>query len=809
MKSLPVLICLVLMFACLNSLAQVDSNFLRHAVKSVEDYSAANPVEKVYLHLDRERYMPGDTIWFKAYTVAGDDHGLSAISSILHVELLSDKDSVVKRLAVLLGSGLGRGDIAIPAMSKQGAYHIRAYTNWMRNAAPDYFFDKMISLSAAPTDVKVTKNKAAVKPDFQFFPEGGTFVSGLRNRLAVKAVGVNGLGEFVEGSVVDNDGREVAVFKTSHLGMGAFAITPQPGKVYTATITGINKAQFKVNLPVPVEDGFTLVVNNNDTDSITVKITASEKLFAASKNAAYSLIGQSSGKILYATGFKLTAQSFGAHIGKKRFPTGIVQFTLFNEKGEPLNERIVFVQHAEELKLNVSTDKNVFNARRQVKMAIKSVDAFDKPLTGSFSVSVVSEDLAGATNPLNDNIYSSLLLTSDIKGYVEQPGYYFTNVSAQTKADLDLLMLTQGYRRMVWKQVYDGTYPPATYFPENSLDVSGYVKKLGGDKPIPFAKIRLVSTKGGMFLLDTISNAEGRFTIKGLNPDSAVRYMVKGSPAKGNDYVSVSLDTIAGFKTLKVHPEFTELVDTTVITPYQKEIREQLNMKMGKRVVALKEVVVRAQKISPSRGRYIADQTLKDFPEEDASRSLSSYLSSRLNSITFQTGADGTLLPYSNRAIASARFGKAAPMSIILNGFVTDPSIFTTLNVGDIESVEVLRTSGKRDVVTGVADAIIITTKKGDRRRKIATPDAVTFQSNGIYKEREFYSPVYSAGSSSDGIPDLRTTIYWQPDVITDKDGNASIAFYNADTKGTYHVTIEGIDTEGKIGRRTYSYKVE
>uniref|UniRef100_UPI003428FB18 MG2 domain-containing protein n=1 Tax=Mucilaginibacter sp. TaxID=1882438 RepID=UPI003428FB18 len=130
MKFIFTCILTVLLLVTFKSFAQTDSAFLAHTINSLDRYSLANPVEKVYLHLDKQAYMPGDTIWFKAYTVAGENHGLSAISNIVHVELLTEKDSVINRIAIPLSTGIGWGDFALPVLTRPGSYQIRAYTNW-------------------------------------------------------------------------------------------------------------------------------------------------------------------------------------------------------------------------------------------------------------------------------------------------------------------------------------------------------------------------------------------------------------------------------------------------------------------------------------------------------------------------------------------------------------------------------------------------------------------------------------------------------------------------------------------------------
>jgi len=786
------------LLCALNSFAQTDTGFLTRAVNSLEKYSSVNPVEKVHLHIDKQGYMPGDTIGFKVYTVAGADHGLSAISGIVHVELLTEKDSIINRIALPLSSGVTWGDFALSALLKNGNYHIRAYTNWMRNFSPGYFFDQPIRLSEPLTGVLQKKQRSNPNPDVQFFAEGGFLVNGLRTKVAIKAVGVNGLGENVDGSVIDGDGNEVSVFSCQHLGMGMFAITPQAGKSYKVKIIRNDGKQFTVNLPKAQDDGFAIAINNSRPDSLSIRVAASAKLFDAKKGARYYLLAQSGNKVYYTADFKLSAQSFTTLIDKKRFPTGIVQFTLFTDSGEPLNERIAFIRHDDQLKINLTSAKETHASRQKVTINIGANNKDGKPVLGSFSAAVINQDLVNYDQTTANSIFSDLLLTSDIKGYVEQPDYYFTDVTDKTNANLDLLMLTQGYHRFEWKQVMEEKYQQLSFEPENELSLTGYLKTNNG-KPVSKGKVLLYKTKNGWFKLDTLTDQNGRFIFKGLipDPDTTLKYVIQGRTGFNKRNLVISIDTIAPFIENKKTPNSFMQSDTIKLTAYQKQVGQQLKLSLDKRIIPLKEVTIKAEKAPLSPVTMNPDQMISGFPKEASGQKLSDFLTARIRGVIFLNG-----LPYSSRV-------PKQPMTILLDGSVVPPELFQTINASEVEGIEVLRTSGKADPVTGITNVLMITSKRGvGLYTKEETPDVITYVSNGLYKAREYYSPQYNimAGYQQ---PDLRTTIYWKPDIVTDKNGNASFSFYNADTRGTYRVTVEGIDTEGNISRQVYTYKVE
>jgi hypothetical protein len=808
MKKVGLITILFFVLTSLHGYAQSDSGFLAHAVVALQKYSAINPVEKVYLHLDRDGYMPGDTVWFKAYTVIGQKHELSTLSGALYVTLINAKDSVLQKVTLNVASGLTWGDMALPADMKPGNYHVVAYTNWMRNAGPQYFFDRTITVNELLTRVATKKRAKGGTPAVQFFPEGGALVNGLRSKVAVKSITADGLGADVAGVIIDNDGNEVATFNTQHLGMGVFAITPVAGKTYKAKLTAKDGKPFTIDLPAAYNNGFTIAINNSLPDSLGIRVAAAGALLKTGQNTSYYLLAQSGDRVYYTAAFKLSAQSFDAVIDKKRFPTGITQFTLFAANGEPLNERVVFIQHNDTLKLNINAGGNTFAPREKMKILLDAKSAVGTNITGSFSASVVNESFAPVNDLSLSTIINNLLLTADLKGYIEQAGYYFNQVNSKTLADLDVLMLTQGYRRFEWKQVLSGKDSLPAFEPERSLQISGYVKTSGG-KPLPGSKVSLLTTTGGLFMLDTLTNQNGRFSFN-LIPDESLKYVIQARTAKDKKNVMLVLDTLSAYKVAAFHePSFNQ--DTVKeLSNYQKQVSQQLKISLDKRVIQIKEVVIKDKQDEPKDLFAHADQpdqVITNFPEESAI-GLKAFLANNLrNVVLMDPGRTGINQFYSTRAMARD-IKHAQPLMVKLDGAVVTPEIFDSILLTEIERAELITTTGKMDMVTGAKEALYLITRKKRNTTKGATPDVVTYQSNGFYKAREFYSPVYNKINESSTKPDLRTTIYWNPAIVTDN-GKASFEYFNADTKGTYRVTIEGIDIDGNLGRQVYTYMVQ
>ncbi|MBS1523227.1 MAG: TonB-dependent receptor plug domain-containing protein [Bacteroidetes bacterium] len=794
------------LLASKSTYGQSDTSFLASTVNKLNRQPAQ---EKVYLHLDRFDYGFGDTIWYKAYTVIGQHHQLSALSGVLYVELISSKDSLITRQIVHLISGIGWSDIPLPITLKQGLYRIRAYTRWMENFGTSGFYDQAIRIGGVAPDL--TSSSLNKKPDIQFLPEGGRLVNGVRSKVAVKSVGVNGLGEDIKGTIEDNEGNIVADFATQHLGMGAFALTTQNGKTYKAKINIPGEDSFTVPLPAAEAEGYTLTLNNSPKDSIYIKVAVNEKLLNEQKDSSFCIIAQSNGKVYYTSQGKLENLAYLAKVEKGRFPTGVAQFTLFSQKGEPLAERLAFIKNADTLQFNQESISKNYTTRQKVSVSLQTENN-SKPVSGSFSVAVSNESNTVSNENNESTILNNLLLTSELKGYIEQPNYYFTDVNEQKLADLDLLMLTQGYRRFEWKQVLNSPVPPISYQPEKTLDLSGTIRS-NSNKPIPHGSLTLMVAKQNL-LLDTTANESGRFIFKDLAFNDTTGLVLKARKVNGNDNIKITIDTprypviTSANVRLQTQPQNIEILKQQYVD-YQAAA-DKIFLKDGK---TLKQVNIKGYKRAEApiivnsanlNGPNRADQIIMG-DKIDGCITISDCLQGKVYGVTF--AGDGAPL--------NLRKSPPAKMTVIVDGIVLYGSHLNDLNASDIYSIEVLRSGAYTAIYGSIAGggALVITMKHGGEGdgRIPAKPlfGLATLAFKGYYKAKDFYCPKYPHPKTDAEKPDLHNTIYWNPNIITDKDGKASFEYFNNDTKGTYRVVVEGIDDDGNLGRQIFSYEVK
>ncbi|WP_129718366.1 TonB-dependent receptor plug domain-containing protein [Pedobacter sp. SYP-B3415] len=863
-------------------------------LKKLEQFTASHPQEKVHLHLDKPYYAVGDDIWFKAYVVDARSGEPTMQSRILYVELINERDSLKQQLKLPMTAGIIWGDFKLTDSLSEGNYRIRAYTQLMRNAGPDFFFDKTIRIANSWTNtvfvdtrfeygkgegaqnraIASFKNKAgepyanqnvsydvqidyrsitkgrtktdasgnavipfatpgpgglkagrivsslaledgkrvtkvipvlprAAELDVQFFPEGGYLLQDLPCKVAFKVSDASGRGQAARGVVLDEQGSQISNFESNALGFGNFIINPQAGKNYKARVTFADGSEKTMNLPAAKSAGITLAVNNSDPAKITLRLYTTADAVNAGE---IKLVGQSGGVVYLSQRINISKQLTNVTIKKEDLPNGILQLTLFSADNMPLAERLVFVRRADqEIALDFGSPAQTAAARQKMKFDF-SASAAGKPVQGSFSVSVTNAAKV-APDPDNEtNIFTSLLLSGDLPGYIEKPNAYFKDSSPATVEALDNLMLTHGWRRFVWKNIIAGVNAPLVFKPEKSMRISGVAKSYGG-KPVVKGKISLLATQGGLFMSDTLTNDKGEFVFDDLVFGDSVKFVVQARTDKNRKSVDITLDQQNGQLVTKNKNtgDIEVNVNTSLagyLTANERYIQELERSGRLQRTITLDQVNI-VEKKNPARnsanlnGPGRADFVLT-ADKLTACATLSQCLQGRLPFVLFRNG-----IPYSTRT-------PNTPMLIVLDGMQVEGDFLDNINPNDVETIEVLRTIGNLAIYgsRGGGGILVITTKRGDgARTNTFVPGIVTFTPKGYSMVREFFSPDYD--KTKNERPDLRSTVYWNPHVVTSAEGKGSFSFFNADEKGTYRVVVEGIDASGHLARKVFTYELK
>ncbi|RZL50979.1 MAG: TonB-dependent receptor [Pedobacter sp.] len=787
---------------------RADDTPLEKLLKQIAKITSTYPQEKIHLHLDKTYYAVGEDIWLKAYLITAEKNEPSLLSKVLYVDLIDEKNQIKQNLRLSVTNGNASGNISIADSLASGNYRVRAYTNYMRNYADHFFFEKQIKIGNV---MQTSSNEPLEKDkkqdiDLQFFPEGGNLIKGIRSKVGVKAVLANGIGANLSGFIFNENKEKVAVFTTTHAGMGVFALLPSSTAKHTAIVRLEDGTEKTFNLPPIIESGHALAINNVG-ENFVVRIASSTDLIAAKE---VLVVAQTNGVIYASFSAKTDQPIISANIPKKNFPTGIAQFTLFTAEGKPLAERLVFVNHDDALKIEIAVNGNP-STKKKSELNLAVTDLTANPIDGNFSVSVVDVSKVPVIEDEETTILSNLLLTSELKGYIEKPNYYFNKSIVDREQNLDNLLLTQGWRRFTWTDILASKEPDITFRPELTYEISG---KITGqyNKPLPKASVSLISTTPGLFLkIDTLSDSKGNFVFDRLDIPDSSSFLIQ-SKLKENKDVKIYITPPPNVK------PYNGLGSSVNINNYLQTTKQQFqelaknNMLKGNGIllnaVEIKTKLVPKSPLNTPNSKNAsgsADHVITEIMLKDAINIFSPFYKSP--GVMIKNG-----MIYRTRA--SKSFTNNPPMLLIVDGVqinqILMPDFIQSINPTDLEGIEILTSDYNTSVLGPEASGgvVYITTKSGPSKSAAST-NIARIKNAGFVTAKQFYVPNYDDPKINQQMLDLRSTIYWNPNVITDEKGQAAFNFFNASTPGDYRVTVEGMDAFGNIGRKVYTYQVK
>ncbi|TKC05084.1 carboxypeptidase-like regulatory domain-containing protein [Pedobacter frigoris] len=694
---------------------------------------------------------------------------------------------------------------------------------------PDKILPKELALtiqdlrkSQGPRSVKVplTLNRPEYI-DLQFMPEGGVLVANQSSKIAFKALNEDGRGVNVRGKIYNSKQEEVAVFISSHKGMGAFNLRPSANEVYSAKLE-LPDGSYKTYLfPPVVQSGISFSINNFfDRDSCELILSPSEDLKVGGKE--YYIMGLSGSMVFWAASVNFKSGEIKVRLSKTIFPDGIVRFVFIDHHIKPLAERMIYNHVNGNLHISVETDKPMYAQRDSISLKIKVVDKNGTPVSGSFSLAITDDGQVKKDSIVDDNILSRMLLSSALKGYVEDPGYYYNGAINEEKwRNMEYLLLTQGWVGYDWQEALK-PLKPMTYMSEQEFLVKGKVTN-AFNKPVAKSSITLLSKKP-LMILDTLTNDKGDFEFKGIFPVDTASFFISARNKNGKKF-NIGIDMYE-FKP----PVFPSVMNrakpwfVNIDTLSYAALNRQLSLQKTYRTVTgknmLKEVKITAKKLVKNsknlNGPGGADLIIDEEEILKAGKvTLGDLLSKKLKG--FHQSIDMEAKPI-YRVQSEAVY-------LIIDGMDTKffipeattygeylKQLFEYYDADEVKGIEVM-IKGKYMMTYGshLLDLskerawdyvyIEVTTRSG------RGPLSKKPVGNYVYKPipftipKKFYAPKYLPGSIAD-MSDIRSTVHWEPNVFTDKDGTATVKLFAADNPGSYTCVIEGADLRGALGFR-------
>jgi hypothetical protein len=446
------LLCLpVLLAICLPALTQPAQKDTLRA--SFERYHAQTAEEKLFVHLAKTFYLAGEIVWFKIYDVDARTNIPLPASGIAYVEVLNKDQKPVLQEKIEMDSGTGHGSFRIPASISSGQYVFRAYTSWMKNFSPDFYYCQPLTILNTLNEVAPSDSPRKDNYLIQFFPEGGNLVNGLTSVIAFKSMDQTGKGTPCQATILDQKNDTVARSQAGRFGMGKFTLTPLSGNAYHALIT-IGSRVFTKDLPAAYDQGYAMHLDELDGNRVRITVHSSTQ----PANPIVYLFVHTRGQTRNVQANFIADKATSFLLNKDSLDDGVSHLTIFDADKTPVCERIYFKppDHRLLISVNPRTADSAaiptsYGTRQKIALDLATTDPAGHPVNANLSMSVFLLD--SLQQIPDENILDYLLLSSDLKGRIQSPGYYFTNSGAEVKETLDNLMLTQGWTRFRWEDI--------------------------------------------------------------------------------------------------------------------------------------------------------------------------------------------------------------------------------------------------------------------------------------------------------------------------------------------------------------------
>lgn len=754
------------------------------------------PQEKIYLHYDKQYYNPGETIWFKAYLT--EKGNASIISKTMYAELLDGNGAVLQRKTLPVFQAGAASFFDLDTVYRPKVF-IRAYTGWMLNFDSSLLYLKPVTLINPKQE---TVKKTAPVYTITLFAEGGDVIENINSRMAFKAVDNEGMPVTITGTVTDSKNKIITNAVTAHNGMGMFAYTPVYDEKYKLNWKGPDGVLHQTDLPVAKKEGVALRIQQSNGE-ILYTLNRPENVDDAFKQ--FTVLAQINHQTVYGATIKLTQKTqVTAPIVADSLPDGIMVITIFNGNNIPVAERLVFVNNNSYYFL---TDLHA--AKKDLSPHGKTVLQVDvgASLLSNLSIAVTDAGLEAVTKN-KESIFSGLLLTADLKGYVYNPAYYFSSDADSVKQHLDLVMMTNGWRRYKWQEMLAGTWPVIKRQPDNYITMQGNVYGLSKTQIKDRSLTAIVRTgkTGGTFLSIPL-NADGTFSVPGIyffdtakvfyqiNNDKDKRLTSAASFSFNNgfekapsaaykileqQYFNLNPDLAALQKSAKQHQLFlsaaamdkTKTLEAVIVKGKQKTAAEKLDEQYATGFFS---------------GGFAKVFALEDDPFAQGSMTVLDYLRARVAGLQVSTGAGG--------ASATRRGSNVA---FFLNELQSEIDLIQNTPMADIAMIKVFDPPFMGAAGGGPGGAVAVYTKKGGNTAAVKGLNETTLQGYSAYKE--FYMPDYDKTVATGG--DYRSTLYWNPFILMDaKTRRVNIPVFNSSNCKKMRVIIEGINELGQLTR--------
>lgn len=771
----------------------VTANFVNAQLKAevaIQQYDERFPQEKISLLLDKDKYVAGDQLWFKAFVLDGNSR--SIISTSLFVELYDSNKKLVSKKLFALYNGEGKGNLALPEDLKENIYYLRAYTSWMSNFSEDFIYLKPIAVYNPASEEKLVKNTNSAW-SATAHPEGGTFVDGIETKVALRIHSNGKNPTFWKATVVDSEKPELAIttFQGLDENVGQFVITPQKGKKYKVLVEDNLGKQNTIDLPTVQQNGIHLKVMSNDNE-IRYKLVENPENQGL-KN--YKVIGTINSRMVYKAIVKKTGQDFHT-VPTQQLINGILQLTVFDENEKVIANRLCFVK-PNQLEVKKPILKNIKQSNQP-----RSLSQFDIASQPNYSnYTVLIQDVSNEEINETHSLLSDMWLTGDLTSAIKSPAQYFSK--NRNPEALDALLISEQWKRFDWKNIIGGNQPFIKHKPEQYISYTGSLTINQSPAPNTDFNLAYRNENSDLKIIPVKTDNAGNFAMQNMIFDDTYKFYYQLNGVKSANNIKVfarsNLTPIPYLNPLptseyRLEPRSKDEVADPEIAQYviAKKIQKNFDQKINE----IEEVKLKAKKkdktkelnkeLSSSMFKS-GDEIVFDFVNDNlnamGSPDLLQWLSGRVAGLEIRR-EQGDSVPY-------IRGGRA---NIFLDEMRAEPNMLSGISVNDIAMIKVFK---EVSAVRG-GSSVAIYTKRGagygDKNDEKSGLNEITL--NGFDKELTYNNIDYKNTNPADIPTDVRKVLFWNPNVITKDKRDASIQFYNNDEPKKQKVTIISLDDD-------------
>jgi len=750
--------------------------------------------EKLFVHTDKDTYISREICWFRVYYMDAFYNKPAAVSKIAYIEILNKNNEPVLQQKVSLKSDESDGSINIPVNIPSGTYRFRAYTSWMRNFSPDYYFEKNIRI-INPQNLQGEPQTSTSEPyDIQFFPEGGNLIQQLDSKVGFRITDAYGKGLSCEGIIVSSAGDTILHFHPLVMGLGHFVFTPVSGQTYQAIIYFPDGRKATKELPEVYSNGYVLSVLSENASQIAIRIRASATL---DTEDVYLFI-HGSHKSLPVIQKKLVNGETMITIKSVEIEDGISRITLFDKNGQPVCERLFFKYPEKKLEINASVNPE-YKTRDKINLDLSARDASGNLFPVDMSVAVYRMD--SLQQPEEMNILNYTYLTAEL-GPVEHPDYYFAVGGKTRNEEMDNLMLTHGWRRFVWHEMLTQKPFPILFSPE----CDGHIIR-------------------GMLLNNLTGMPERGVTTYLSVPSARTEFRVTTSDSLGR--LKFELPGFYGSDEIifQTDPKEDSLCHVEISSPFSDQYSS--NKLPVYSMPSVQSTALIDQSIAEQVQHIYAGNNLNQFSiqpvdtnsfyvEPDEKYYLDNYTRFQtMEEVIREYVVSTNVVQKKNRFqlflanTPQREFFDQEPLILIDGVPFFDANELFQQDPMKIKRLDLMN----REYAIGYQHfngIVNLTTYKGDLNGIRLTVRPLVLDYPGIPEQRQFFSPKYETEDQVNSrMPDYRTLLYWSPRILTDGHKGKTIEFYSSDLPGRYAVVIMGLSDNGEPGTQTVYFTVK